>query len=161
MLCCLEMTGWRRVGGADLGDLVVNLLHAGGESFGLPMATDVHKVDLWLIEEEVIVKRRDFEACFDCRVHLILKHDGVAHHGGLRGGMSRRERGPRRETHERRHGPLVDLDFDVSPWFGDLENALFGDQLSLDAGGLLNGGRVEIYPLRTTLHADNDERGAD
>ena len=71
------------IGGADLGDLVVDLLHPGSERLGVAVAADVHEVDLRLIEEEVVVQRRHLEAGIERRAHrrvdLVLEHDGIAH----------------------------------------------------------------------------------
>src|SRR5262245_21519072 len=131
---------WKRfdrhwIGGTDLTDLIVDLLHSSRECFGLAMATDVHEVDLGFIEEQMIVQRRHLKAGVECGAHdgvdLVLEHDGVAHHGYLFIDMRGGERSPRREAYEGRHGPLVDLDFDIRARFRNLEHALFGDQLSL------------------------------
>src|SRR5215467_15742432 len=51
-----------RIRGADLGDLVVDLLHAGGEGLGVAHTADMHEVDLGLIKEEVVVQSGDLEA---------------------------------------------------------------------------------------------------
>src|SRR5215831_17239532 len=73
-----------RIGGADLGNLVVDLLHAGGESLGVAHPANVHEVDLGLIKEEMVMQGRHLEARIKCSthnwVHFVLKDNGVAHH---------------------------------------------------------------------------------
>src|SRR5205823_633563 len=75
-------------------------------------AADVHEVDLRLVEEEVVVQRRDFQAVGEGRVdgrgHFILEHHGVAHdHSTVRSGCESR---PGAEAAERLPGRAVDLD---------------------------------------------------
>ena len=105
----------RRVGGADLGDFVVDLLHPGSERLDVAVAADVHEEDLRLIEEEVVVQRRHLEAGIERRAHrrvdLVLEDDRIAHQHCA--AMSRRERGPGAKAHEGGHGPLVDRDLYV------------------------------------------------
>ena len=76
--------GWRR---ENLGDLVVDFLHTSGERAGIANAADVHEVNLGLVEEEVVVEGRHLEACVERgahrRVHLVFKHNSVAHHHDL------------------------------------------------------------------------------
>ena len=113
------------------------------------MAADVHEEDLRLIEEKVVMQPRNLEAGIERRAHrrvdLVLEDDRIAHHhcATVRG----RERGPGAKAHEGGHGPLVDRDFHVSPRLGDFEDILLRNELPLEAGGLLDRGRVEIDAL--------------
>ena len=135
--------------GADLGNLVVDLLHPRSERLDVAVAPDVHEEDLRLIEEEVVVQCRHFEARFERRAHrrvdLVLEYDRVAHqHCAI---MSRCKRGPGAKAHEGRHAPLIDRDLHVGARLGNFEDILLRDELPLEAGGLLDCGSVEINAL--------------
>ncbi len=116
----------RGLGGAHLGNPVVDRLDSGGQAGRFSHAADMHEVDLRLVEEEVVVQRGHLQAGIERRAHrrvdLVFQEDGIAHDHRAAG--HRHERGIGRDAHERRQGPAVDGGLDVGARLADLEDVL-------------------------------------
>src|SRR5262249_2936380 len=93
--------------------------------------------DLWLVEEEMVVQSRHFQALPESRVHgrghFVLKDDRVAHHHGSVG--SRRESSPRAKPGKwfERHAVYLDRDLLSRPLDANYASAL---DYGLDAGSI-------------------------
>ncbi len=131
----------RGSGSADFRDFIPYILNAGCQHCGIACAADMHEINLRLVEEEMIVKRRHFEPAVEGRahgrVHLVLKQHIIPH--DHRAAMGRwRERGPGAKAHKGRHGPAVHLYLYVTPRFAGLKDIFLRDHRPLHANDLLN-----------------------
>src|SRR5262249_31706795 len=78
-----------RLLGANLLDSVPDPLDGNGQLLRIALTGDVHEVDLWLIEKEVVMQGCYLQPARERGVHrrgnFILENDGVAHdHGAVR-----------------------------------------------------------------------------
>jgi hypothetical protein len=105
----------------------------------------MHEVNLRLIEEEMVVQRRDREAGIERgahrRAHFVLEQREVAHQHRAR--VVRGKCNPRREPHERRQLPAVHGHRHVDARQGQLQHALGFAVSAFDARDALDTCGVE------------------
>ena len=96
------------------------------ERLDCPFTADVHEVHLRIVEEKMVVERRDCDAAVEQHAHdwidLVLEHDDVAHEHRV-GAAAARECDPGGQSDERLQWPAVDAHRYVGPGLGDLEHA--------------------------------------
>src|SRR5262249_2715910 len=127
--------------------------------------TDVHKVNLWLVEKEVVMQCSYLQTFIQCHthhgVHFILKKNHVPHDHGFAlhtGGES----SPGSESHKRSHTGLLNGDSDIILGLTDFKGILLFVERGLKAGDGFDLCRIQdIFSGETNRSGLKEQSGTE